>query len=369
MSQEKYITEKRSYCHIQESERKSIERMKRQGASNNQIAKALCRHRSSIGRELKRNSVTQRETVQTNSKSIDIPLFKEVKRYFWDSAQRQYKERRLRTGAKCKLASCSDFIRYLERKVLGAEKWSLDATRGYAERHGLFSVIPSTRTLYHWVDAGLLKIRNIDLLLKVRRKCKKKPKERKRILGRSIDERPDSINQRKEFGHWEGDGIIGGGRKGHLLTLAERMTGYGIVWDAEDRDAGRVVKLLDLLERQYDHLFPAVFKSITFDNGPEFSAVEQIEDNGRLTAYYAHPYSSYERGTSENWNGIVRRFIPKGMSLTDLDPDTLIRINRYINQLPRKRFGYRTPEELFEQKLQDIIKAANNPRHCSTCCT
>lgn len=369
MSQVKYTTEKRGYCHIQESERKSIERMKRQGANNNQIAKALCRHRSSIGRELKRNSVTQRETVQTNSKSIDIPLFKEVKRYFWDSAQRQYKERRLRTGAKCKLVSCMDFICYLEGKVLGAEKWSLDAARGYAQRHDLFPVIPSTRTLYHWVDAGLLKIRNIDLLLKVRRKCRKKPKERKRMLGRSIDERPDSINQRKEFGHWEGDGIVGGGRKGYLLTLAERMTGYGIVWDAKDRDAGRVVRLLDLLERQYDHLFPAVFKSITFDNGPEFSAVEQIEDKGRLTAYYAHPYSSYERGTSENWNGIVRRFIPKGMSLTDLNPDALVRINRYINQLPRKRFGYRTPEQLFEQKLLDIIKAASNPHLCSTCCT
>ena len=107
--------------------------------------------------------------------------------------------------------------------------------------------------------------------------------------------------------------------------------------------------MLDHLEQQYGQLFSSVFKSITFDNGPEFSTVDEIEGNGRLTAYYAHPYSSFERGTSENWNGIVRRFIPKGRSLADLEAETLTRINRFINQLPRRRFNYRTPEELFEE--------------------
>ena len=127
--------------------------------------------------------------------------------------------------------------------------------------------------------------------------------------------------------------------------------------------------MLDHLEQQYGQLFSSVFKSITFDNGPEFSTVDEIEGNGRLTAYYAHPYSSFERGTSENWNGIVRRFIPKGRSLADLEAETLTRINRFINQLPRRRFNYRTPEELFEEKLKDIIKSASTPKRCSACCT
>ena len=369
MSQPEYTTGTRGYFHIQESERKSIERMKRAGASNGEIAKALCRHRSTIGRELKRNAVIQRETVQSHSKSVKIPLFRDVKRYFWDSAQRQYTERRMHTGAKCKLANCMDFVRYLETKVLGPEKWSLDATSGYADRHGMFPVIPCTKTLYNWIDAGLLKIRNIDLLLKVKRRARKKARERKKILGRSIDERPDSINQRQEFAHWEGDGIIGSGKNGHLLTLTERSIGYGIVWDAKDRGQNRIVELLDALEQRYGTFFPAVFKSITFDNGPEFSAVDEIERNGRVTSYYAHPYSSFERGTSENWNGIVRRFLPKGTSFADLEPEVLIRIGTYINQLPRKRFNYKTPDELFEQKLKDIINAANNPTAGPPCCT
>ena len=157
--------------------------------------------------------------------------------------------------------------------------------------------------------------------------------------------------------------------RGHILTLVERSIGYGIVWDARDRGADKVVALLSELKKKYGQLFPEVFKSITFDNGPEFSAVDEIESKGGLTAYYAHPYSSYERGTSENWNGIVRRFIPKGMELTNLNPDILIRVNRYINQLPRKRFGYRTPEELFEDKLRDIINSAKHSANVATYCT
>lgn len=359
MSQVEYSTKEKKYCHIQEPERKHIERMKKAGASNSEIARTLNRHRSSIGRELKRNIVSQRETIQTNSKSIEIPLYREVKRYFWDAAQRQYETRRLGTGAKCKLASCATFVQYAEQKIMGQEKWSVDAAVGYAKRHQMFAVIPSTKTFYNWIDAGLCGVRNIDLLLKVKRKPKKKAKERKRILGRSIDERPDVVNERKEFAHWEADGILGKGRQGHLLTLVERSVRYGILWDAKDRYADKIVLFLDALQAKYGKHFSAVFKSITFDNGSEFSDVEGIESKGNVSAYYAHPYSSYERGTNENWNAIVRRFLPKNSALKDLSPDTLMRVNRYINQLPRKRFGYRTPEELFEEKLLNIINSAN----------
>lgn len=369
MSQADYNTRIRKYNHIQEPERRYIERMKQQGKSNTEIAQVLCRHRITIGRELKRNMVEQRETVYTSSKSITVPLYRSVQRYYSDSAQRLYKTRRLNTGAKCKLVQCEGFIEFLEQKVLGPEKWSLDSAVGYARRHQMFPQIPSTKTCYSWVDAGYLTIRNIDLLLKVRLKTKKRAKVRKRILGRSIDERPDYINQRQEFAHWEGDGIIGKGKKGHLLTLVERSIGYGFVWDAKDREADKVVTFLRELRQQYGKLASEVFKSITFDNGPEFSAVDDIESEGGITAYYAHPYSSYERGTSENWNGIVRRYIPKGMILTDLPTGILVRVNRYINQLPRKRFGYRSPEELFEEKLTDIINSAMQSDDVVSCCT
>lgn len=359
MSQTNYSTGDKKYNHIQKSERIVIERMKREGASNAEVARLLYRSASSISRELQRNEVEQRETIYTNSKSADIPLYKTIHRYFADSAQRQYSERQMRTGARSKLAQSSMFIQYLEQKIKGPEKWSVDAAVGWAKRHGLFQYIPCTKTVYNWIDAGFCEVKNIDLLLKVKRKQKRPALKRKRILGRSIEERPIIVNERKEFAHWEGDGVVGAGRKGHVLTLVERTLGYGILWDAKDRCAHRVVDFLDGLQKQYGSIFANVFKSITFDNGPEFSDSQGMEKGDRLMTYYAHPYSSFERGTNENWNGIFRRFIPKGESLEDLDADTLQRINRYINQLPRKRFNYRTPEELFHQRLMAIMNTAD----------
>lgn len=117
----------------------------------------------------------------------------------------------------------------------------------------------------------------MHLLFKVQLKAKKPTRVRKRILGQSIDEQPDHINQRQIFTHWEGEGIIGKNNKGHLLTLVERSIGYGIVWDAKNRGADKIVALLDQMMQQYAGCALRCLKSIVFDNGPEFSAVDVIE--------------------------------------------------------------------------------------------
>jgi IS30 family transposase len=133
--------------------------------------------------------------------------------------------------------------------------------------------------------------------------------------------------------------------------------GLGLLFNAGNRESDKIVGIINGLEDKYKDNFPNIFKSITFDNGSEFANSRAMEQNGRTNIYYAHPYSSFERGTNENWNGIVRRFIPKGSSFNDLTDQDLLRINHYINTMPRKRFGYKTPLDLWHEEIDSIIAA------------
>ena len=244
----------------------------------------------------------------------------------------------------------------MERKILGPEKWSPDAAIGYARANKNVSGAGfTTKTFYNWVEDGLVKVKNIDLLLKVRRKPRNLRKQRKKVLGKSIETRPAVAESRAEFGHWEGDGIVGKGRKGQLITLVERKIGVGFLFNAGSRDEDRIVEIIDGLQQRYGSYFPKIFKSFTFDNGSEFSDSVEMERDNRTEVYYAHPYSSYERGTNENWNGIVRRFIPKNKGFDNLDEATIQRINHYINTLPRKRFGYKTPLGLWQEQMNMLL--------------
>jgi IS30 family transposase len=351
MSQEQHTTKARKYQHLNESERQIIERLRRNGKQPAEIAHVLCRNRSTIGREIRRGSVAQRKTVQSNSKRIEVPLYTETATYFADVGEREYRKRRENTGTKCRLAQCLPFVEYLEAQVLSPLKWSPDAVVGKAKTSGQFAYIPSTRTVYHWIDQGLCKVKNLDLLLKVRRRKRTaKPRVNKRVMGKSIDERPASIEQRTEFGHWEGDGIVGTHQKGHLISLVERTSGYGFLFDVGDRNAVRISEVAALLKLRYCADFTSIFRSVTFDNGSEFSGTGVLTADG-MDVYYAHPFSSWERGTNENWNGIVRRFLPKKTSFEHLPVGLVERIAGYINNLPRKRFGYRSPADLFKQQL------------------
>jgi len=356
MSQVNDNTQKSKREHLNFEERKIIERMLREKAHKAEIAKVLRRDKSTIKREIKRGSVIQRKRAY-ESKKPNSPEFIEHTVYFADVGQNRYEENRQKGGAKNKVTQCVEMVRYVEEKVLGKEKWSPDAAIGYALANNLFTDTFCTKTFYNWVDDGLVNVKNIDLLLKVRRKPKKPRKERKKRLGKSIDQRPDNANTREEFGHWEGDGIVGKEQKGHLITLVERKLGIGFMFNAKNRESSKIVEIIDNLEVLYGDHFSKIFKSITFDNGSEFSDSEGIEKKSRTQAYYAHPYSSFERGTNENWNGIVRRFIPKGSSFDSLTEEDILRITHYINTLPRKRFGYRTPLDLWKEQIDAMLLA------------
>lgn len=354
----KQVSTKIKKCeHLNNEERKIIERLLREKRSKSHIARVLLRDLSTIKREIKRGAVIQRKRNPYESKKINHPEYIEQKVYFADRGQQVYIQNRQNCGVKNKVIECKELVRFVESKVLSKEKWSPDAAIGYARVNGLFDNIASTRTFYNWIDDGLVKIKNIDLLLKVRRKPKSPRKERKKILGKSIDERSKDVDKREEFGHWEGDGIVGKDQKGQIITLVERKHGIGFMWNVADRKEERIVRVLDGLEEQFGSYFRSVFKSITFDNGSEFSASDEIEKDGRISAYYAHPYSSWERAINENWNGIVRRFIPKGKDFDDLTGEDICRITHYINTMPRKRLGYKAPLDLWNEEIKAIMSA------------
>jgi IS30 family transposase len=239
------------------------------------------------------------------------------------------------------------------------KKHSIDAICGCAKAKVLFdkNAMVCTKTVYNYIDLGLMNITNIDLPIKVRINTKKKrQRKHKKVLGRSISERPDEINDRSEFGHWEIDSVIGKKTKEEptLMTITERKTRKEIIRKVPDQSSESIMTALSALATEAGDLFPKVFKSITADNGSEFSQLSNLEETTGTMIYFAHPYTSSERGTNERHNGLIRRFIPKGKSLLNYSIDDILKVQSWCNTLPRKILNYLTPDEAFEDELYGI---------------
>lgn len=213
-----------------------------------------------------------------------------------------------------------------------------------------------TKTLYNYMDLGLLPIKNIDLPEKLRRNTKaKKACESKNIFGRSIEERPEIVEFRTEFGHCEIDTVIGKKDEGEpcVLTLTERMTRMCIWVKVHNHTAEAINEALRQVMSYFAEQKDQVFKTITGDNGSEFAGLSLLED-GKVKVYFTHPYSSCEKGTNECHNRMLRRFIPKGKSISDYTADEICFFADCINGLPRKILSHHTLEELFDRQL-DLI--------------
>lgn len=253
------------------------------------------------------------------------------------------------------------FLQYVQQHF-HEDRWSLDACYGRALESREFqrSEVVCTKTLYNYVDKGLLDIKNIDLPQKVCRKPKaKRTRENKRILGRSIEERPASVGTREEFGHWETDLVIGSrdGDDSVLLSLIERKTRNLTVLRLPDKSAEGVMSAFKAIRESYGDRFSAIFKTITTDNGSEFAELSKLEALSETLVYFAHPYTSCEKGTIENHNGLIRRFIPKGKRIDHYSAEDILWVELWTNGLPRKALGYRTPDELFETELDALYAA------------
>jgi IS30 family transposase len=342
-----YTTETRKGQHLSYEERVTIELRLKDGWNINQIAKDLNRSYNAIKKEIARGTV--------------LLYHGKVKRYKARAGQVAYELNRKRCVKTTKLLECLRFIHYVEQHF-EEDKWSLDACAGHALESGEFSreEIVCTKTLYNYVDAGFMHIKNIDLPEKVSRKLKhERVRQNKRKLGDSIEERPESIERREEFGHWEFDSVLGqkGGNEPVVVTMVERMTRQCIWLRVENHTANALMDAVHAAFEQYKGCLNRVFKSITADNGSEFARLSELKEDG-IAVYFTHPYSSFEKGTNECHNRMLRRFIPKGKSIVDYSQEDITYFADVINGLPRKRLRYRTPEALFEQEL-DRIYALN----------
>lgn len=332
------------YKHLTWHDRLKIDKLKRDGCKQCEIAAALHVSESTISRELRRATY-----VHTNSDLTD-----EV-RYNPDGAQARYDANKTAKGAPLKIGNDHELAAYIETKIAD-EKYSPCAVLAEITTQGLhFSVTLCRATLYKYIDQEVfLRITNKDLPFQGKRRKHKTRHVRaaRASRGDSIEKRPEHINDRSEAGHWEMDLLDGcRGSKSNVLVLTERQTRQEITRKVPDKTDESVVAALDELERKYGARFKTVFKSITIDNGSEFADCAGMERSiyggQRTKCYYCHPSNPQERGSNEKQNQMLRRHLPKGTNFDEVPDEEIERITVWLNRYPRKLLGWSNSQTLF----------------------
>ena len=343
----------RRFKHLSKTDRLRMEAHLRDKKTPKEIAEILGVHISTIYREKKRGEYQHRNSDYT-----------EETRYSSDLGEMKYRANLAAKGADIKLGKDHELAEYIERRIAD-DKLSPAAVLGEIEANGMsFKTSISVNTLYSYIEKGVfLRLTNGSLPQKGdKKRAYHKVKAQKRPpKGESIEKRPEEIDERSTFGHWEMDTVVSARPcKKVLLVLSERMSREEIVRQLVDKSAASVVRALDDLERRYGEMFPIIFKSITCDNGTEFSDCEGMEQSclhegeKRTKFYYCHPYSAYERGTNENINKMIRRFAPKGTSFEDLTDEQVAQIEEWVNSYARGIFGFMCSEAVFQAQMEAL---------------
>ena len=343
----------KQYKHLNIKERVMIETiMKEQlevyGKVNiTSIAKKLNRSKSTISREIRRN----RFVVVTEVFNKDS-IFKKKKVITFEYESTEANEKALKKQkekgtSRIKLLYNKQLIKEVNR-LLKEEGKSPDIVAYKIRENNTFNVKVSTNTIYDGIRKGYLEVSTKD-----RKRMKDKSRrcrvERNKIpeskKDRSIELRPDYINNRKEFGHFEMDLVLGkqGKDKECLLTLTERKTRFEIVIKLNNKSSSEVIRAVKSIKEHLNVYSSEIFKSITTDNGSEFSRYEEIEEILGTMIYFCHPGASYEKGTNERHNGMLREYIPKGSDISKYSAEDLDRIVSKLNDLERKKLNYYTP--------------------------
>jgi transposase, IS30 family len=312
-----------NYKHLSQIERYQIYSLMKANQTITQIADQLGRHKSTISRELGRNEGCRGYRPK---QACELALAR---------SQGSRNAREVEPWVK------------READVLLGLQWSPEQIAG--------KLPVSHETLYLHVYADKA---NGGKLWKHLR-CQKQ--KRKRYAGgqdrrgqipnrRPLSERPGHIEDRKQVGHWEGDTVIGANHKQAIVTVVERKSGYAVIAKVENKTADLVsAAIVNRLEP-----FGAKVKTLTFDNGKEFCGHGKIDEALGSTSYFARPFASWERGSNENFNGLLRQYVPKKRSMESITDEEIRMIENRLNNRPRKRLGFRTPAEVFHQSLRRV---------------
>ncbi len=312
------------YHQLTSEERYTLSALKKEGYSNAAIAKLIGRHRATIGRELQRNRTTH------------------------DNAYRPEKAQSYATARRRRLRRGSQFDDELFAKIeaMLEQWWSPKQISGVLKNCHNISISHETIYRYVWADRakGGQLFMNLSQSSKIKRKRYRKPDSRGKLPGKCmISDRPDYINSRAVRGHWELDTVIGKGDNHCIVTLVERKTGYVLIGKLKSRTVAdlnaRVISLI------LQH--PGAFKTITADNGTEFHGYKEIERKTGVKFYFANPHHSWERGTNENTNGLIRQYLPKRTSMAHITQWRCNEIALALNLRPRERLNFKKPQELF----------------------
>lgn len=315
---------KQKYKHLTREERYSIEQMRKAGYKQNKIAELLCRSEGTISRELKRNTGGRGYRHKQADKLANQRRFESRKRKKFTPELQLLIEEHLR------------------------DDLSPEQVTGYMRRRGEETVSPERiyQHIYSDYDHG----GTLYLHLRLHRKKRRRRlghKDRRGVIPNrvSIDERPASVDSKRYYGDWEGDLIVGGKHRGAALTLVERKTKHCLIHPLEGKRSDEVmVAMITALQP-----FKGKIRSITVDNGKEFAGHETVSAVLDTQVYFAHPYSSWERGLSENTNGLIRQYLKKGDSMIGLTMEQCRRIENKLNTRPRKDLGFVAPCELYNK--------------------
>lgn len=320
------------YYHLTKEIRIKFSALLMTGLSLRQIAKLLNVHHTTLSRELKRNMPTRANC-----------------RYHSAEAHRKANSRRFTANQRFRKITLGSRLEQLIIKMISVDKWSPEQISGWLKtyRHSLYVC---AQTIYDWI----YNFRK-DLLThlhcqkgKYRRTRQAKLRKDKRAglaSKRNIANRPKYINHRKTYGHWEGDTVHGRGKSGYIATFVERKSGYLIAAILPDCTSESFTAACRLCFSQIPIKYR---KTLTLDNGPEMKFAEAIENRISTKVYYANPYHSWERGTNENTNGLLRYFFPKKSSFAALTQKELDQAVLLLNTRPRKRLNWRTPKQMLK---------------------
>ena len=342
------ITKERKGKHLEYIERLSIERWwNRDKRTKVEIAELLDRTEKTIRNEIKRGLV----------KNLTTELI-EIWVYSADVAQQKYEYYLKAKGPKLKIDNDYELKEYIEKSIKEDKKSPEVIAKNIKKMK--FKTTMCARTIRNNIYAGdIYDIKPTDMIYKKEYKEKNKDKTvcEKVPPEKSIDYRPEEAKTREVYGHWEGDLVIGTKKRGSVLfTLTERKTREEIIVKIPGKKAEYVAQALDLIEKKYKKIFYTKFKTITFDNGGEFRNWKSLEKSydsrrksPRTQVYYAHPYRSGERGSNENANRLIRRFIPKGIDITPISEEYIQKIEDWINNYPRAMFNYKSTNEILSE--------------------